>query len=698
MALQKMRIVVSRLSLLWKYMLMISSVLAFATIALVIVYNVSIDRLREEKLTEVQLALERDTSNFEAELYNTLSIPVAIEGNSNYGFIENEDSLVLDKKYYPVLMNLRNALLNQVYLRDSNTETLLYLRTVNCIVTNRAVFTDVQKCFSEAYRFSTTDAETIISILRKRNLVQLLPVEEISINGGAAEKHLIFITCPINRNVAVMTMYSETLALEKIGYNLLPEGTCVKIISKTGEILEHYPADCLDEEKSYTLSANMDTVRAKVTISIPEAYLTEQVAPTSTMIITLIAVVLLIGLSLVVLVSFAVVHPLREIIKEHDGAAEGSFNEIQRLDQVLTEKSNRNMDLQHHLLDQLLTRIFSGSFLSSAEEKILLSSNWIPNGRFVLAITHTDQNFNLILGSAIQERIPEAVVVLISQKETGLVLPGDPELCKKLETTIAELNAELMSENGGISCGISSSVTALSDIYRAAHQARIAIPLISECRTYRENDEAQDTTWLQYERLYHCLCTDDIQNAEEIVNHLANTADQRNGKEIFYNIRAVIRSVSDEMGIHLSTIRHLEYLNRDFPSENIGRLFNILQELSQYIKRQREGKVIEQQEGILDYIQANISNYNLCAAMVADHFSITEKSVYDAIRKTKDQSFGEFLVSQRMKQAALLLSTTQMTIADIMVACGYQSTSTFYRVFKKYYGVAPKQYLNGDQS
>lgn len=57
-------------------------------------------------------------------------------------------------------------------------------------------------------------------------------------------------------------------------------------------------------------------------------------------------------------------------------------------------------------------------------------------------------------------------------------------------------------------------------------------------------------------------------------------------------------------------------------------------------------------------------------------------------------SFGEFLVSVRMKRAAKLLSTTQDSIADIMEACGYPGSSTFYRIFKKFHGVPPGAYRN----
>ena len=45
-----------------------------------------------------------------------------------------------------------------------------------------------------------------------------------------------------------------------------------------------------------------------------------------------------------------------------------------------------------------------------------------------------------------------------------------------------------------------------------------------------------------------------------------------------------------------------------------------------------------------------------------------------------------------MKEAARLLCTTQKPVDEIAEACGYPAQSTFYRVFKKYYGDSPSKY------
>lgn len=62
------------------------------------------------------------------------------------------------------------------------------------------------------------------------------------------------------------------------------------------------------------------------------------------------------------------------------------------------------------------------------------------------------------------------------------------------------------------------------------------------------------------------------------------------------------------------------------------------------------------------------------------------------IRKHTGYTFKELLLTKRMNQAAYLLSTTRLSVADIIVAVGYENTSYFYRVFQQHFGMTPKAY------
>ena len=94
----------------------------------------------------------------------------------------------------------------------------------------------------------------------------------------------------------------------------------------------------------------------------------------------------------------------------------------------------------------------------------------------------------------------------------------------------------------------------------------------------------------------------------------------------------------------------------------------------------------------MEYIKHHYSKYDLCAAVVAEQFQVSEKWVYELVRERTEMSFNEHLLSLRMRRAAYLLATTQNSVTEIADQCGYQASSTFFRVFKKYYGMSPGQY------
>lgn len=62
------------------------------------------------------------------------------------------------------------------------------------------------------------------------------------------------------------------------------------------------------------------------------------------------------------------------------------------------------------------------------------------------------------------------------------------------------------------------------------------------------------------------------------------------------------------------------------------------------------------------------------------------------IKQTTGKNYTELVQEKRLSQAAFLLSTTSLSIMDISLDVGYSNFSYFYRIFKKKFGVSPKDY------
>lgn len=62
------------------------------------------------------------------------------------------------------------------------------------------------------------------------------------------------------------------------------------------------------------------------------------------------------------------------------------------------------------------------------------------------------------------------------------------------------------------------------------------------------------------------------------------------------------------------------------------------------------------------------------------------------IKHTTGKNYTELVQEKRLSQAAFLLSTTSLSIMDISLDVGYSNFSYFYRIFKKKFGVSPKDF------
>ena len=92
----------------------------------------------------------------------------------------------------------------------------------------------------------------------------------------------------------------------------------------------------------------------------------------------------------------------------------------------------------------------------------------------------------------------------------------------------------------------------------------------------------------------------------------------------------------------------------------------------------------------LAYIDVHYKNGRLGEFAKAHHYEIS--SLSKLIRKMTGFTWQELLQQKRMESACALLDTTELSVADVALAVGYENISFFHRLFKKYYGLSPRHY------
>ena len=93
---------------------------------------------------------------------------------------------------------------------------------------------------------------------------------------------------------------------------------------------------------------------------------------------------------------------------------------------------------------------------------------------------------------------------------------------------------------------------------------------------------------------------------------------------------------------------------------------------------------------VFRYIEENYSRGSLGELAKILHYDLYWLS--REIKRLTGKTFTELTQEKRLSQAAFLLKTTKINVADISVAVGYENISYFHRLFSAKFGLSPRKY------
>ena len=78
---------------------------------------------------------------------------------------------------------------------------------------------------------------------------------------------------------------------------------------------------------------------------------------------------------------------------------------------------------------------------------------------------------------------------------------------------------------------------------------------------------------------------------------------------------------------------------------------------------------------------------------IADHFSYHPNYISTLLHQELGKTFSQIVLEMRMDRAIILLRGTTLSIEEIAAMLGYSNHSNFYKAFKGYYGLTPRDYI-----
>ena len=100
------------------------------------------------------------------------------------------------------------------------------------------------------------------------------------------------------------------------------------------------------------------------------------------------------------------------------------------------------------------------------------------------------------------------------------------------------------------------------------------------------------------------------------------------------------------------------------------------------------GKNLKLKSEILSYIDRKYMN-KISLKEISDNFHMSEKYFSRYFKNCFKITFVEYVNSVRLEKAASLLSTTDLSVTEVALQCGYTNISYFIRSFKKFFGTSP---------
>lgn len=93
----------------------------------------------------------------------------------------------------------------------------------------------------------------------------------------------------------------------------------------------------------------------------------------------------------------------------------------------------------------------------------------------------------------------------------------------------------------------------------------------------------------------------------------------------------------------------------------------------------------------MDYIDTNYPG-DVSLDSLSKFCSVTNSYLSALFKKETGTTITDYINQIRIRKALSLLNTTNISIQDIALQCGYREASYFTRIFKKYQGISPKDY------
>ena len=168
-----------------------------------------------------------------------------------------------------------------------------------------------------------------------------------------------------------------------------------------------------------------------------------------------------------------------------------------------------------------------------------------------------------------------------------------------------------------------------------------------------------------------------------------------NSHYFVFDVMTTAYKTARDMNLEIARIDSFEQITREIRTpeacaEKIHALF------AQIINARYSmtDKTVQLINGAKSYIDLHFDDYDLSLSKVAANVGVSPNYLSNVFSRESGETFSEYLNKVRIKQAMLLLKSTELRAADIAEKVGYNDQHYFSKMFKKIIGISPREFKN----
>lgn len=328
--------------------------------------------------------------------------------------------------------------------------------------------------------------------------------------------------------------------------------------------------------------------------------------------------------------------------------------------------------------------------------------------RFAIANIMNDIVMSKYHNKAIDMKKDQIVLIANAGQEEG------DHIIRTLSDCIAEAQRMIMNYyklTVSVSIGeMVESAIALEGSYRMAlynanYRLLFGRNSIITGEKVKTNNENQQVYYAQQwnKKLVEAMKSGNIKNAENVILSILDEIKELNFNNMTLSVMHIttfILNTLNEMNKSKLQPQNINYNVYHFKMMEFETMEEILDELMQLISLgvgiakqsnvEKHAIIIETAKGI---VEESYADPGLSLQLVAEHLKMSSTHLGKIFKENMMISLSEYINGVRLEKAREMLENSNLPIVQIIEKIGMENESYFYKLFKKKYGVTPKEHV-----